>query len=326
MPKYSIIIPIYKVESYISQCIESVLCQTFTDYELILVDDGSPDECPKICDNYKALDDRIIVVHQKNGGSSSARNAGLSIARGEYVLFIDGDDYWNNDSCLSLLSAEIAGSESDIIVFRFARKYLDGREVVTRKPFDIDKLYTIEKNERLSWMVQHHTIPGAAWSMCVRRDLIEKNSLRFKQGVTGEDFDWVLQLLHHAHNIGFVNEPFYVYRIREGSITTKAKLSGVEGISYAIRRWFAMSDRSMELDRYLLQVYCVELYGLKGLMCQDARIAKTILEEDAMMFRTTRYRIVYPVVNILGVHNISSILHWIYDIRMKLLSLKSKNQ
>jgi glycosyltransferase involved in cell wall biosynthesis len=92
MSTISIIIPVYNVELYLNRCIESVLSQTFTDFELILVDDGSPDNSPKMCDEIAQKDSRVVVVHKKNGGLSSARNAGLDIAKGEYVFFIDSDD------------------------------------------------------------------------------------------------------------------------------------------------------------------------------------------------------------------------------------------
>ena len=93
MPKVSVIVPIYKVEKYLRQCIDSIINQSLKDIEIILVDDGSPDNCPKICDEYKKIDSRIKVIHKKNGGLSSARNAGMKIATGEYIGFVDSDDY-----------------------------------------------------------------------------------------------------------------------------------------------------------------------------------------------------------------------------------------
>lgn len=92
-PKLSIIVPIYNVEKYLPRCIDSILAQTYTDFELILVDDGSSDNCPQICDEYALKDQRIIVIHQINGGVSDARNTALKIARGKYVAFVDGDDF-----------------------------------------------------------------------------------------------------------------------------------------------------------------------------------------------------------------------------------------
>ena len=96
MPEFSIIVPIYKVEKYLEICIDSIIGQSFCDFELILVDDGSPDTCGEICDRYSSSDTRVKVVHKENGGLSSARNAGLDIATGKYVIFIDSDDFWDD--------------------------------------------------------------------------------------------------------------------------------------------------------------------------------------------------------------------------------------
>ena len=93
MPQISVIVPVYKTEAYLRRCVDSILAQTFTDFELILVDDGSPDKCYAICEDYKAKDNRVSVIHKKNGGVSSARNAGLDAARGVFVTFVDSDDY-----------------------------------------------------------------------------------------------------------------------------------------------------------------------------------------------------------------------------------------
>lgn len=120
MPIISVIVPVYNVEKYLPRCIDSILAQTFTDFELILVDDGSPDNCGAICDEYAAKDKRVRVIHKSNGGVSSARNAGLDAASGEYVTFVDSDDYIAEDR-LKQMHSSIFESKADIAVagFRF---------------------------------------------------------------------------------------------------------------------------------------------------------------------------------------------------------------
>lgn len=115
MPKFSIIVPVYKVEQYLDRCIQSILKQTFTDFEVILVDDGSPDNCGVICDNYAAKDDRIVVLHQINQGLSAARNNGLDIARGEYICFVDSDD-WIEHEMLAEIEADLLSKCSDVVI------------------------------------------------------------------------------------------------------------------------------------------------------------------------------------------------------------------
>ena len=115
MPKISIIVPIYNVEKYLHKCINSILNQTFTDFELILVDDGGTDNCGNIIESYAKLDNRIITIHQKNGGLSNARNSGLKIAQGEYIRFVDGDDYIPADS-IEILLNEIEKNKDIVLV------------------------------------------------------------------------------------------------------------------------------------------------------------------------------------------------------------------
>ena len=114
MPELSIIVPVYKVEKYLPKCLDSILAQTFTDFELILIDDGSPDRCGDICDEYAAKDDRLIVIHQENKGVSAARNAGLDIARGEYIGFVDSDD-WIEPEMYETMLATAKESEAEIV-------------------------------------------------------------------------------------------------------------------------------------------------------------------------------------------------------------------
>ena len=120
MPLISIVVPVYKVESYIRHCIDSILEQSFENFELILVDDGSTDNCPAICDEYAARDHRIRVIHKSNGGISSARNAGMQMARGKYIMFVDSDDYVHKDWCKTLLQSLIAHPDAWVIsnIFR----------------------------------------------------------------------------------------------------------------------------------------------------------------------------------------------------------------
>ena len=112
----SVIVPIYKVENYLKQCVDSLICQKYSNLEVILVDDGSPDGCGKICDEYKEKDSRIIVIHKENGGISSARNAGLEIAKGEYIVFIDSDDYVSDSFIYEMVEEMEKSVETDLII------------------------------------------------------------------------------------------------------------------------------------------------------------------------------------------------------------------
>ena len=124
--KVSFIVPVYRVEKYLEQCVNSVLNQTYQNIELILVDDGSPDNCPKMCDEYAFEDNRVKVVHKPNGGLSDARNAGLSVATGEYIIFMDSDDFWTSNNHLEqLMNIVKTNSDCDFIGFNCSYYYSD---------------------------------------------------------------------------------------------------------------------------------------------------------------------------------------------------------
>ena len=132
--QFTVIVPIYKVEEYLERCIDSILCQTFTDFELLLVDDGSPDRCPQICDDYAKKDDRIRVIHKPNGGLISARNAGILAARGDFITYVDGDD-WIKPQLLQFVHDRIAESSEpvDMIIFSAEKIFSDRSEPMSNR-------------------------------------------------------------------------------------------------------------------------------------------------------------------------------------------------
>ena len=132
MPVISVIVPVYKVEPYLHQCLDSVLAQSFTDFELILIDDGSPDNCGAICDEYAARDSRIYVIHQENAGQGKARNVGMDRASGKYLIFLDSDDYWL-PTTLEALYTEAERNQTQVLVFG-AMPFWDGMEEPEKHP------------------------------------------------------------------------------------------------------------------------------------------------------------------------------------------------
>ena len=119
--KISVIIPVYNVEKYLKQCVDSVLQQTYQNIEVILVEDGSSDDCPRICDEYKKIDDRVVVVHQQNGGLSVARNTGISLMTGDYVMFLDSDDYWDDVDAVKRLVERVSKTNPDVLNYSYKK-------------------------------------------------------------------------------------------------------------------------------------------------------------------------------------------------------------
>lgn len=211
--KVSFIIPIYKVEQYLHQCVESVTAQTYSDIEVILVDDGSPDGSPALCDALALEDTRIRVIHKQNGGLSDARNTGLKSATGEYVVFVDGDDFWLDSYCLQNLVDTLKNNpDADFIGFN-CNYYYPNEERYTQWllfPSSIGEL--VNKDIALCQLVKAGIFPVSACMKFIKRDFIINNQLFFKVGQLSEDIPWFINLIDACDKCLFVNQFIYAYR------------------------------------------------------------------------------------------------------------------
>lgn len=214
-PLLSIIVPIYKVEEFLEECVNSILNQEFSDFELILVNDGSPDNCGKICDEFAKKDQRIKVIHKVNGGLSSARNAGIEIAKGSYLSFIDSDDFISEDFYKDNMNFLISNKDVDMLIAQVC--YYDGNKnkVVENFPRKIDV-----KKEILSYMLSIDYI-GSAWINIYKKEIFDK--LRYPEGSIYEDGYILTDIIEKIEKIYISNRGIYYYRNREGSIMTKKK-------------------------------------------------------------------------------------------------------
>lgn len=215
----SVIVPIYKVEPYLDKCITSIAQQTYPNLEIILVDDGSPDHCPEICDRWAGKDDRIRVIHKENGGLSSARNAGLRMATGEFVLYVDSDDYIEPDSCQRLLAA--IQPDVDFVVGGF-REEKDGKTIVHgHTGLEDGKAYP--SREFLIRSIRKNEWYTSACLSLYRRSFLLDNALFYKEGIFCEDTQLMLRMYLCAGKIACISYPFYHYIVRSGSIMTSGK-------------------------------------------------------------------------------------------------------
>lgn len=216
----SVIVPIYKVEQYLEECVDSLIEQTYKNIEIILVDDGSPDNCGAICDRYAEQDDRIQVIHKKNGGLSDARNAGLDIASGEYVLFIDSDDYVSVDMVEELYGA-IKKQNADISVCYFQRVYVGNRKDKITEIDEPKECYSPKELLSQLYTTNNSPIAFVAWNKVYKKTLFSENGIRYPEGKYHEDTFTTYQLLYYAMKIAVVRKPLYFYRIRNDSIMTE---------------------------------------------------------------------------------------------------------
>ncbi len=227
----SVIIPIYKVEKYLRECVDSVLNQTYDDLEIILVDDGSPDNCGKICDDYAMKDKRIRVIHKKNGGLSDARNAGFLVASGEYCYFIDSDDYIKRNA-IELLVTYIKRENADFVYFdsetlyerKGPHKYI---ETFRRK----EKYPSAGGAESLYNHLKSDEYYSCVCLMFFKTDFLKKNRLIFRKGMLHEDQLFTPLAFVKANRTAHLHLPLYYRRMREGSIVTSHKtVKNAEGL------------------------------------------------------------------------------------------------
>lgn len=208
----SVIIPVYNVEPFIRRCLDSVLVQTYTNLQIILIDDGSTDKSGLICDEYKEKDSRIIVVHKKNGGLSAARNSGLEIAEGDYITFLDSDDYIDKDM-YEILIRDIQANDCDISVCGSRSVNIQGKVL---KDNNVNKVIVL--NQRETFYHFFKTMNSAVWNKMYRKDVI--SGLFFEEGrIHGEDLYFNVQTISRSKKVVFNSLSKHNYLKRDGSIT-----------------------------------------------------------------------------------------------------------
>lgn len=214
--KVSIIIPIYNVEDYIEQCIKSVLKQTLKEIEIILIDDGSKDNSINIVKTFQ--DRRLRIITQENRGLSAARNAGIKASHGEYIIFLDSDDFWNSDTCIEEMYNLAIVNKSDIVVGNGVEYYSDKKQLEFYR--DRDEFYDRNMNSKnfLIKFIKNYSMRPEVWLNLYKREIITKNNLLFKEGIIHEDELFTPQVFLLAKNIHIYNKNFYVYRQRTNSI------------------------------------------------------------------------------------------------------------
>lgn len=220
----SIIVPIYKTEKYIQKCISSIACQTNKDIEIILVDDGSPDNCPKICDEWAEKDNRIKVIHKDNGGLVSARKAGLETASGEYVGFVDGDDFIEPDM-FEKIQTMISKYKPDMVLcdfyYDFGDKTEESRQLFTKEFYNKQNLISDLYPKMLySGTFYKFGINPCCWSKVYKKELLEKNLQLVDNRIKmGEDAAFTYPCLLDAKTVCTISKPLYHYIINKNSMT-----------------------------------------------------------------------------------------------------------
>ena len=228
-PLISVIVPIYNVEKYLARCVDSIVNQTYKNLEIILVDDGSPDRCPQMCDDYAEKDSRIKVVHKKNGGLSDARNAGMAVATGEYISFIDSDDYVSDDFFECLLDV-MNKENSDIAECSVVKFYDDNRFDEISDDLSVK---TYDTQDAMSALIAENPFHQHVWNKLYKTELVK--DIPYAVGKLNEDEFWTYRVFGRANKVARLNKTMYYYFQRNSSIM---------GVGYNIRRLDALEGKA----------------------------------------------------------------------------------
>lgn len=279
--KVSFILPIYNVEKYLSECVESILVQTYRDFEILLVDDGSPDNCPALCDEWAKKDSRIKALHKSNGGLSDARNYGLEHAQGDYVIFVDSDDFWVGKDCLgNLMKVVDAHSECDFIGFNCSYYYSDTKTYTKWVAYDKNLSEPIDKDTAMRSLVASGTLPMSAWLKVISRKSLSDMGLRFIKGTIAEDIPWFIDLLDGSKSCMFINQYIYAYRQNvAGSITASGNPKSTSDLFTIVKNEVnKMNERSFS-EEAKNALYSFLAYEFCILLTASSRMSKEMRKE-----------------------------------------------
>lgn len=312
MTIFSIIIPIYNVEKYLTECIESVLNQTFKSFEVILVNDGSTDSCGAICDQYKDHPN-VKVIHKENGGLSDARNCGIKAATGQYLIFIDSDDYWNSNHALDNLYQQIERNKDvDVVMYKQISYYMKKEKFIPNPTFyNLDYIQNQAANKVIPYLIESNNFSATAWSVAVKRTLILEHQIYFEKGIKSEDIDWSFHLFLRATNFAATNERFLIYRKeRPDSITNKVGIKNAQDLLFIIDKWCNYlkthtidSEIEQAYYKYLAYQYLILMSLAHGLSATDRKkIFKRVAKYSWLLsyYNNRKMKIIYWVQRACG--------------------------
>lgn len=253
---FSVIVPVYNTEQFLNQCIDSILKQTFRNFELLLVNDGSSDSSVAICQLYQKIDDRVVLLHQENGGASSARNNGIRNAKGDYLIFVDSDDFIESDNLFHELHLSINKNNSDVILYGGKNYNVTSSSYsVSRGSYNLAIINEFNFIQTLEYLVQQKLFPGSAWVYTAKASIIKEKNIFFRTNIIAEDIDWNTKIFSSISSIDALNDVYYIYRKNQvNSVTGNAGVKGVDSILLIIEEWMPkLQSESKLVNNLLLQ-------------------------------------------------------------------------
>lgn len=324
---FSIVVPVFNVEDYLDECIRSLLDQSFDDYEVILIDDGSPDTCSAICDHYADANDRIRVIHQDNRGVSAARNAGIHAARGDYILLLDSDDFWVERDMLAELAELLQKTGADVILFRVkAWNEKDDTFRIKNDPFDYGVLDRFDHCATLHYVFSQRQFPVGVYSVCVQRSLLAERRIDFVEGVKSEDYDWLLRVLLESRRIYATDRVYYTYRMcRPTSVTHHIDLKHLQDLLTTVSKWAqapGVTNKTVRKDvrNYAAYLYSTALVVSGGFRKEERKQAAALLKQYRAALDGAAWnelKLIRLSASVLGLRVTASVLQRLYRLKLK---------
>lgn len=332
---FSIIIPVYNTKDFLNECVQSVL-GTAVPIEIILVDDGSSDGSSELCDFLSASDKRIAVVHRKNGGLSAARNTGILAATGEYIVFLDSDDYLAPGALDDLARCLQAHFGADVLITRVTEFFPDGM-VLDRDPrmerFVSELPDKATKNEAMEWVFHHSDCASIAPRFIVRTSFLRGKGICFEEGRLHEDVAWTVELMAYANAFCFYTKRWYYYRKAvTSSISANVQIKNIEDVIYFTKKYLPMTgfddlnaEQKERIRESLSSGCCYSLGKLAGLSRESKRQAAKSLGSADILSHTKkpRHRLFVFFMRLVGCQNAIMCLTAILECKMRVKSIAS---
>ena len=322
--KISFVIPVYNAEKYLKDCLDSVVCQ-LNGNELILVDDGSTDSSGEICDTYAASGKAVSVLHIENHGVAYARNLGTSRATGEYIVFLDADDYINRDFSACF---EKQIFDADLIFYPIRKQYGEKTFVPMGDGLQKDRLAKQPVEAVLDFIARCPKFPASPCGKIIRRDFLCRNQIRFPLYVGHEDYDWTYMLLQHCQSFDLFESGTYTYRQIAGSRSSMQNPKNIQAHIELMERWMQMAvsaDFRVHLNAYLAYQYSMALPFWGSLPAKQRRKYRVEMKQLRHLLdfgKTKKIKLIRYAVLLLGAENAACLLYRYVCMRNKRLELQ----
>ena len=320
--KISVIVPVYNVEKWLNMCIDSILAQSYKNLEIILVNDGSTDKSKDICDSYSKKDNRVRVLNIKNSGQSVARNIGLKEAKGDYILFIDSDDYISDKAIIEKFINILDSNNYDFIYTSYCR-FEDGNEekITEILPISLtnDEIKNKEGKDILVDLLNKNSFHHAPYLKVCRKEFILNNKLFFREGYYHEDAEWTFKVFYYAKKIFIYDKPWYMRRMRENSTITSRNESAICKklcdrliIADDLIKFFEKENASKVIIDDLVRMYWGDLMITRGVKEKDniKKCTKVIASTKNVLNKSSvkKYLIGNKLIKYIGAKNFINLL------------------